>query len=112
MISSTSVIYERVFRMAGDVLQSGAALAGKKRRGKRFLSFCRDTLVGNPGDPLIGFPIVSNRRELPTENRELLLKKSQPRLPQMSLFAHRGQPLQIRYRFLHCDPITKGDNPA
>jgi hypothetical protein len=35
-------------------------------RGKRFLSFCRDTLVGNPGDPLIGFPIV-----LTTENSQL-----------------------------------------
>ncbi len=98
--------------MAGYVRHAGQRRLGKKRRGKRFLSFCRDTLVGNPGDPLIGFPIVSNRRELPTENRELLLKKSQPRLPQMSLFAHRGQPLRIRYRFLRRDPITKDDSPA
>jgi len=50
--------------------ESGAALARQKRRGKRFQRFCRDALVGNPGDPLIGFPILVYRRELQTENRE------------------------------------------
>ena len=59
--------------MAGRVLQAGQRRLGKKRRGKRFLSFAEITPVGNPGDPLIGFPIVFCE-ELLTENRELLLK--------------------------------------
>jgi hypothetical protein len=59
--------------MAGYVLLGGQRWAGKKRRGKRFQSFCRDALVGNPGDPLIGFPIVfstptTKNPELATEN--------------------------------------------
>ncbi len=58
--------------MAGYVLSAGQRWLGKKRRGKRFQSFCRDALVGNPGDPLIGFPIVfsptAENSELKTEN--------------------------------------------
>jgi hypothetical protein len=57
--------------MAGNVLNAGQRWLGKKRRGKRFQSFRRDALVGNPGDPLIGFPIIFYCRELRTENREL-----------------------------------------
>ena len=48
--------------MAGDVLEAGQRRLGKKRRGKRFLKFRRDALVGNPRDPLIGFPIVFCRQ--------------------------------------------------
>jgi hypothetical protein len=52
------MIRECAFTMAGYVLKAGQRWLGKKRRGKRFQSFCRDALVGNPGDPLIGFPII------------------------------------------------------
>lgn len=96
--------------MARDVLQAGQRWPGKKRRGKRFLSFCRDTLVGNPGDPLIGFPIVFNHRELATENRELVLEITVASARTLS--AHRAQPVYIAYRFLHRDSITKDDSPA
>jgi hypothetical protein len=97
--------------MAGYVLRAVQRWLGKKRRGKRFQRFCRDALVGNPGDPLIGFPIIVYRREFQTENRELLLSTivSPRRTP---LLAHRGQSLRIRcHSFLHCDSITEGDNP-
>src|SRR5579862_5629151 len=40
-----------------------SASAGKSDGGSAFRVFCRNTLVGNPGDPLIGFPIVFERFE-------------------------------------------------
>ena len=75
-----------------------------------------DILAGMRRSGIRGTPSSDSRSFLAAENSQLRtenwFKKSRSRLPQMSLFAHRGQPLQIRYRFLHCDPITKGDNPA
>ena len=57
--------------MAGYVHVGGQRGPGKKRWGKRFQRFSRDALVGNPGDPLIGFPIIfstTKNKKLTTEN--------------------------------------------
>ena len=101
----------QTFVMAGYVHLGGQRGPGKKRWGKRFQRFSRDALVGNPGDPLIGFPIIVYRREFQTENRELLLSTIVSRRG-TPLLAHRGRSLRIRcHSFLHCDSITEGDNP-
>ena len=96
--------------MAGYVHLGGPRGSGKKRWGKRFQRFSRDALVGNPGDPLIGFPTFfnPNRRELRTDNRELPLKITILSLIRKSLFAHRGQSLGIRRRrSMRWDSITE-----
>jgi hypothetical protein len=77
--------------MAANVLKAGQRWLGKKRRGKRFQSFRRDALVGNPGDPLIGFPIIVDCRELETENRKLLSREKSCLRRGTSLLADRGQ---------------------
>jgi hypothetical protein len=38
--------------------------------GEALSEFCRDARVGNPGDPLIGFPIIFST----TKNKKLTTK--------------------------------------
>jgi hypothetical protein len=78
--------------------------------GEALSEISRDALVGNPGDPLIGFPTFfnPNRRELRTDNREQPLKITILSLIRKSLFAHRGQSLGIRRRrSMRWDSITE-----
>ena len=44
--------------MAEDVLLNERRWAGKSDGGSAFRSSAGNTLVGNPRDPLIGFPIT------------------------------------------------------
>src|SRR5882724_7837610 len=75
---------------------SRAALARQKSDGgSAFRVSAGDAPVGNPGDPLIGFPIAFSN---PTGTL---------------LLAHRGQLLRICcVRLLRCDAITEGHSPA
>jgi hypothetical protein len=50
------------------VLSSRLVSPGKSDGGSAFRSSRRDTLIGNPRDPLIGFPIIF---VLQTDNSEL-----------------------------------------
>jgi hypothetical protein len=57
--------------MAGNVHLRRLRHLGKKRWGKRFQQFRRDAPIGNPRDPLIGFPFVFLPKP-ETENQELI----------------------------------------
>jgi hypothetical protein len=87
------------FAMAGYVLLAEQRGPGKKRWGKRFQRFSRDALVGNPGDPLIGFPVFFQPPRTgntePTTNLRLGLLDWVRILSRvrMSLLAHRSQSL-------------------
>jgi hypothetical protein len=57
--------------MAENVLVTGLALHRQKATGEALSEFGRDALVGNPRDPLIGFPIIfqiTANPKLTTEN--------------------------------------------
>ena len=58
------------FQRNGRPRASTRAAVRQKRQGKRFTTFCRDTRIGDPGDPLIGFPILNSTEnpKLTTEN--------------------------------------------
>jgi hypothetical protein len=57
--------------MAENVLLRRLPQLGKKRWGKRFQQFRRDAPIGNPRDPLIGFPVVFLAKP-ETDNQELI----------------------------------------
>jgi len=80
---------------------------GKKRWGKRFQQFRRDAPIGNPRDPLIGFPFAFTG--LITENCFEDLASQSLILPVKVLFARRRQTRQIWNRFLHCNSIAERD---
>jgi len=55
--------------MAENVLVMRPASLRQKATGEALSEFRRDALVGNPRDPLIGFPIIFHiRQELATQN--------------------------------------------
>jgi len=57
--------------MAENVLLRRLRQLGKKRWGKRFQQFRRDAPIGNPRDPLIGFPVAFLPKP-ETDNQELI----------------------------------------
>ena len=61
-----------VRRWPGTCILGRLRQLGKKRWGKRFQQFRRDAPIGNPRDPLIGFPVVFLPKPTETDNQELI----------------------------------------